>query len=119
MLLSPSLTRMGTISTRSPRQLSIATVTGIAVAIGVFPAFALIDRHVELPQYTSIIGHWFAAVLVVVIADAVVWPLGNLLLVAGVALVFTLVFLHRRTALPLIAAHVVIWTLPVLEAVSA
>ncbi|WP_135854318.1 CPBP family intramembrane glutamic endopeptidase [Halorussus salinus] len=47
-------------------------------------------------------------------AHAVVWPLGNLVQISAVAAVFTAVYLRRRTLVPVVGAHVAVWTLSVL-----
>jgi membrane protease YdiL (CAAX protease family) len=48
------------------------------------------------------------------VAHTVVWPLGNLLQIAAVAAVLTLVYLRRRTLVPVIGAHVLVWAFAVL-----
>jgi membrane protease YdiL (CAAX protease family) len=48
------------------------------------------------------------------LAHAVVWPAGNLLQIAAVAAVFTAVYLRRRTLVPVIAAHVLVWAIAVM-----
>ncbi|WP_049927895.1 CPBP family intramembrane glutamic endopeptidase [Halopiger goleimassiliensis] len=53
---------------------------------------------------------WIAFTLV----HAVVWPLGNLVQTAAVAALFVVVYLRRRTLVPVVGAHVLIWLLPVL-----
>lgn len=45
------------------------------------------------------------------IAHAVSWPLGNLLQVGLVAAVLTVVYLRRRTLVPVVGAHVLVWVL--------
>lgn len=57
--------------------------------------------------------------VVFVVAHTVVWPLGNLLPIAAVAVVFIAVYLRRRTLAPVVGAHVCIWALPVLAAAFA
>lgn len=42
-------------------------------------------------------------------AHAVVWPAGNLLQIAAVAAVFTAVYVRRRTLVPVVGAHVLVW----------
>jgi membrane protease YdiL (CAAX protease family) len=53
------------------------------------------------------------------IAHAVVWPVGNLIQVATVAAVFTLVYLRRRSLFPVVSSHVLVWCLAVLGQVYA
>lgn len=48
------------------------------------------------------------------VAHAVTWPLGNLLQISAVTAVFTAVYLRRRTLVPVVGAHVAVWTLSVL-----
>lgn len=48
------------------------------------------------------------------LAHAVVWPIGNLLQIAVVAAVLTVVYLRRRTLFPVIGAHVLVWAFAVL-----
>jgi membrane protease YdiL (CAAX protease family) len=48
------------------------------------------------------------------LAHAVVWPIGNLLQVAAVAAVFTVVYLRQRTLFPVIGAHVLVWVFAVM-----
>jgi membrane protease YdiL (CAAX protease family) len=48
------------------------------------------------------------------LAHAVVWPVGNLLQIAAVAAVFTIVYLRRRTLVPVISAHVLVWAFAVM-----
>jgi len=48
------------------------------------------------------------------VAHAAVWPVGNLLQVAAVAAVLTVVYLRRRTLFPVISAHVLVWALAVM-----
>lgn len=48
------------------------------------------------------------------LAHAVYWPLGNLLQVSVVAAVLTAVYLHRRTLVPVIGAHTLVWVFAVL-----
>jgi membrane protease YdiL (CAAX protease family) len=48
------------------------------------------------------------------LAHATYWPLGNLVQVAAVAAVLTAVYLRRRTLVPVVGAHVLVWTLAVL-----
>lgn len=48
------------------------------------------------------------------VAHAVTWPLGNLLQVSAVTVVFTVVYLRRRTLFPVVGAHVAVWVLSVL-----
>lgn len=49
------------------------------------------------------------------LAHAVVWSLGNLVQIAAVTALFTVVYLRRRTLFPVVGAHVLIWVLPVFE----
>lgn len=49
------------------------------------------------------------------LAHAVVGPLGNLVQIAAVTALFTVVYLRRRTLFPVVGAHVLIWVLPVFE----
>jgi membrane protease YdiL (CAAX protease family) len=48
------------------------------------------------------------------LAHAAVWPVGNLLQVAAVAALFTVVYLRRRTLVPVVGAHVLVWGFAVL-----
>ncbi|MFC6976908.1 CPBP family intramembrane glutamic endopeptidase [Halomicroarcula sp. GCM10025709] len=48
------------------------------------------------------------------VAHVAVWPLGNLVQIAAVAALFTVVYLRRRTLVPVIGAHVLVWGLSVL-----
>ncbi len=48
------------------------------------------------------------------VGHAVVWPIGNLVQVATVSAVFTLVYLRRRTLFPVIGSHVLVWCLAVM-----
>ncbi len=48
------------------------------------------------------------------LAHAPAWPLGNLLQIGAVAAVFTLVYLRRRTLVPVVGAHLAVWVLAVL-----
>jgi membrane protease YdiL (CAAX protease family) len=48
------------------------------------------------------------------LAHAVVWPIGNLLQIAAVAAVLTVVYLRRRTLFPVIGAHVLVWVFAVM-----
>lgn len=47
-------------------------------------------------------------------AHAAVWPVGNLLQIATVAAVFTLVYLRRRSVFPVMGAHVLVWAFAVM-----
>lgn len=47
-------------------------------------------------------------------AHALNWPLGNLLQTALVAAVLTLVYLRRRTLVPVVGTHVLVWVFSVL-----
>ncbi len=53
------------------------------------------------------------------LAHAVRWPLGNLLQTALVAAVLTVVYLRRRTLVPVVGAHALVWVLAALETVYA
>lgn len=48
------------------------------------------------------------------VAHAAVWPVGNLLQIAAVAAVLTVVYLRRRTLAPVISAHVLVWAFAVM-----
>jgi membrane protease YdiL (CAAX protease family) len=48
------------------------------------------------------------------VGHAAVWPVGNLLQIAAVAAVFTVVYLRRRTLFPVISAHVLVWVFAVM-----
>lgn len=48
------------------------------------------------------------------LAHAASWPLGNLVQTALVAAVLTLVYLRRRTLVPVVGAHVLVWVLAAL-----
>ncbi|MFC7076863.1 CPBP family intramembrane glutamic endopeptidase [Haloarcula halophila] len=48
------------------------------------------------------------------VGHAVVWPLGNLLQIAAVSAVLTVVYLRRRTLVPVTGAHVLVWVLAAL-----
>ncbi|WP_257299674.1 CPBP family intramembrane glutamic endopeptidase [Haloarchaeobius sp. FL176] len=47
--------------------------------------------------------------LVFTAAHAMNWPLGSLLQTSLVAAVLTVVYLHRRTLVPVVGAHVLVW----------
>ncbi|ELZ22870.1 hypothetical protein C477_03609 [Haloterrigena salina JCM 13891] len=51
------------------------------------------------------------------LSHAVGWRLGDLLQVSLAALVFTLVYLYRRSLVPVVGAHIAIWLFGVLGAV--
>lgn len=48
------------------------------------------------------------------LAHAVYWPLGNLIQVSVVAAVLTVVYLRRRTLVPVVGAHTLVWVFAVL-----
>jgi membrane protease YdiL (CAAX protease family) len=48
------------------------------------------------------------------LGHAAIWPVGNLLQIAAVAAVLTAVYLRRRTLVPVISAHVLVWVFAVL-----
>ena len=48
------------------------------------------------------------------LAHAVTWPLGTLVQVAAVSALFVVVYLRRRTLVPVVGAHALVWILPVL-----
>jgi membrane protease YdiL (CAAX protease family) len=52
--------------------------------------------------------------VVFTVAHAAVWPVGNLLQIAAVAAVLTVVYLRRRTLVPVAGAHALVWILAVL-----
>ena len=55
--------------------------------------------------------------LVFTVAHAASWGLGDLVQVSLAALVFTLVYLYRRSLVPVVGAHVAIWLFGILGAV--
>lgn len=48
------------------------------------------------------------------LAHAVVWPVGNLLQIAAVAAILTAVYIRRRTLVPVISAHVLVWVFAIM-----
>lgn len=87
-----------------------AVTTGIVEEI-LFRGYP-IERLLEYTGSPAVAGSLTWAMFTV--AHALVWPLGNLLQVAAVAGVFTVVYLRRRTLFPVVGAHVLVWTFSVL-----
>jgi membrane protease YdiL (CAAX protease family) len=87
-----------------------AVTTGVVEEV-LYRGYA-IEQLIEYSQKPAIAGgiSWGTFTL----AHAVVWPVGNLVQVATVSGVFTLVYLHRRSLVPVIASHVSVWCLAVL-----
>lgn len=93
-----------------PVALAAAITTGVVEEL-LYRGYA-IERLLEYTGSALVAGGltWLAFTL----AHAVVWPLGNLVQVAAVAAVFVVVYLRRRTLVPVVGAHVLVWLLPVL-----
>lgn len=86
-----------------------AVTTGIVEEI-LFRGYP-IERLLDYIDSTVVAGGLTWGVFTV--AHAVVWPVGNLLQIAAVAAVFTIVYLRRRTLFPVIGAHVLVWAFSV------
>lgn len=88
----------------------IAVTTGLVEEV-LYRGYA-IERLNEYAESPAIAGgiSWGAFTL----AHAVVWPVGNLVQVATVSAVFTLVYLRRRSLFPVVGSHVLVWCLAVL-----
>lgn len=88
----------------------IAVTTGIVEEV-LYRGYA-IERLIEYTESSIIAGgvSWGTFTL----AHAVVWPVGNLVQVATVSAIFTLVYTRRRSLFPVIGAHVLVWCLAVL-----
>ena len=71
-----------------------------------------IERLLSVTDSPLIAG--VATWIVFTLAHSVSWPIGNLVQVALVAAVFTVVYLRRRTLVPVIGAHVFVWVFSVL-----
>lgn len=87
-----------------------AVTTGIVEEV-LFRGYP-IERLLEYSDSTLVAGGVTWGVFTV--AHVAVWPVGNLLQIATVAAVLTLVYLRRRTLVPVIGAHVLVWVFAVL-----
>ncbi|GAB3669069.1 CPBP family intramembrane glutamic endopeptidase [Halopiger thermotolerans] len=98
-----------------PVALAAAVTAGVVEEI-LYRGYA-IERLLEYSGSPLVAGGltW----LVFTLAHAVAWPLGNLLQVAAVTAIFVVVYLSRRTLVPVVGAHVLVWLLPVLGAFFA
>ncbi|AEH37067.1 CPBP family intramembrane glutamic endopeptidase [Halopiger xanaduensis] len=98
-----------------PLAIAMAVTAGVVEEI-LYRGYA-IERLLEYSGSALVAGGftWLAFTL----AHAVAWPLGNLLQVAAVTAIFVVVYLRRRTLVPVVGAHVLVWLLPVLGAFFA
>lgn len=98
-----------------PLALAMAITAGVVEEI-LYRGYA-IERLLEYSGSPVVAGGltWLAFTL----AHAVAWPLGNLLQVAAVTAIFVVVYLRRRTLVPVVGAHVLVWLLPVFGAFFA
>ncbi|WP_434523048.1 lysostaphin resistance A-like protein [Halorubrum sp. AS12] len=87
-----------------------AVTTGVVEEV-LYRGYA-IEQLIKYSPHPAIAGgiSWGIFTLV----HAVVWPAGNLVQIATVSAVFTLVYLRRRSLFPVIASHVLVWCLAVL-----
>ncbi|WP_217628992.1 CPBP family intramembrane glutamic endopeptidase [Halopelagius longus] len=90
-----------------------AVTTGVVEEV-LYRGYA-IERLAERSESALVAGGLSWAAFTV--AHAVSWQLGDLLQVALAALVFTLVYVRRRSLFAVVGAHVLIWLLGVLGAV--
>lgn len=98
-----------------------AGVMGASVGIGVALARAVTTGVVEEILYRGypierLLAHTDNPIVaggitwgVFTVAHAVSWPLGNLLQTALVGAILTAVYLRRRTLVPVVGAHVLVW----------
>lgn len=102
----------GTLATGVGLELALvgAVTTGVVEEV-LFRGYP-IERLLEYTDSHLVAGGLTWAVFTV--AHTVVWPLGNLLQIAAVAGVLTLVYLRRRTLVPVLGAHVLVWAFAVL-----
>lgn len=89
--------------------ISGAVTTGIVSEV-LFRGYA-IERLLEHTGSPIVAGGLAWGVFTV--AHAAVWPVGNLFQIAAVAVVFTVVYLRRRTLVPVVGAHVFVWVFSV------
>jgi membrane protease YdiL (CAAX protease family) len=87
-----------------------AVTTGVVEEI-LFRGYP-IERLLDYSDNVALAGGITWAVFTA--AHTVVWPVGNLVQIAAVAAVFTVVYLRRRTLYPVIGAHVLVWVFAVL-----
>jgi membrane protease YdiL (CAAX protease family) len=71
-----------------------------------------IERLLEYTDSALVSGAVTLGVFTV--AHAVAWPLGNVVQVAAVSTLLTVVYLRRRTLVPVVAAHSLVWAFAVL-----
>lgn len=89
----------------------IGTLLALAVTVGIVEEILYRGYPIErLLAYTdSPLVAGGVTWIVFTAAHAVNWPLGSLLQTALVAVVFTVVYLRRRTLVPVAGAHVLVW----------
>ncbi|WP_135806499.1 CPBP family intramembrane glutamic endopeptidase [Halorussus marinus] len=102
----------GTLSTGVGLSVALvrAVTTGVVeeVLFRGYPIERLVE-YAESPLLAGVVT-WGAFTA----AHAVAWPLGNLVQISAVAAVFTVVYLRRRSLVPVVGAHVAVWALSVL-----
>ena len=95
----------------------VETSTGIGVAIAYAITIGIVEEVLyrgypieRLLAYTdSSLVAGGVTWLVFTAAHAMTWPLGSLLQTSVVAAVLTVVYLRRRTLVPVVGAHVLVW----------
>jgi len=114
-LTPPLVTALGLPVSESGGLVSESAGIGVAIAYAVtvgiveellyrgYPIERLL-AHTDSPLVAGG-GTW----IVFTAAHAMSWPLGSLLQTAVVAAVLTLVYLRRRTLVPVVGAHVLVW----------
>jgi len=87
-----------------------AVTTGVVEEV-LYRGYPL-ERLLEYTDSAVVAGT--LTVVVFTLAHLVTWPIGNVVLVATVSVVLTVVYLRRRTLFPVVGAHAGIWALAVL-----
>lgn len=95
--------------------IAVATAITVGIVEEVCYRGYAIERLLEYPGGPVVAGglSW----LVFTLAHAPSWHAGDLLQISLAALVFTLVYLRRRSLVPVVGAHVLIWLVGVLGAI--
>lgn len=104
----------GVSSLESPPNIAVAlfgaVTTGVVEEI-LYRGYPL-ERLLEYTDSAAVAGT--LTVVVFTLAHLITWPVGSVALVAAVSVVLTVVYLRRRTLVPVVGAHAGIWVLAVL-----